>query len=65
MLIFPFHFSLHLLSKLSLIQLAEMRIGECLDLDGSYLAVSLGHDVVKSSHPTIDKKEVKNDETEY
>lgn len=42
-----------------------MRIGECLDLDGSYLAVSLGHDVVKSSHPTIDKKEVKNDETEY
>jgi hypothetical protein len=62
---FPFDFGLHLLPKLPLIWLAEMRIGKGLHLDGGYLAISLRHDVVKSSHPTIDKEQVKYDQAKY
>lgn len=42
-----------------------MRIGKGLHLDGGYLAISLRHDVVKSSHPTIDKEQVKYDQAKY
>lgn len=60
-MLFPFSFDsrLQLLPKLSLIWLAKVGISECLHLDGGYLAVSLGHDVVEGSQATVDKKQVK------
>jgi hypothetical protein len=44
-----------------LVRLAKMSIGKCLQLNGRYLAIPLGHYVVESSQSTIDKIQVKYD----